>query len=93
MVISAGFEPTTPGLGILCSILLSYETTPALYTEPDEWVQTRAGLARFPPAFLRAQAGSGETRSGGVLRKSRNAPPEAADESAGKVLLQALPVW
>jgi hypothetical protein len=27
MVISAGFEPTTPGLGILCSILLSYETS------------------------------------------------------------------
>lgn len=27
MVISAGFEPTTPGLGIRCSILLSYETT------------------------------------------------------------------
>lgn len=25
MVRSAGFEPTTPGLGILCSILLSYE--------------------------------------------------------------------
>lgn len=27
LVISAGFEPTTPGLGIRCSILLSYETT------------------------------------------------------------------
>src|SRR5690606_3132246 len=27
MVISAGFEPTPPGLGILCSILLSYETS------------------------------------------------------------------
>jgi hypothetical protein len=24
---SAGFEPTAPGLGILCSILLSYEDT------------------------------------------------------------------
>ena len=24
MVRPAGFEPTTPGLGILCSILLSY---------------------------------------------------------------------
>ena len=27
MVIPAGFEPTTPGLGILCSILLSYGTS------------------------------------------------------------------
>jgi hypothetical protein len=27
LVIPAGFEPTTPGLGILCSILLSYGTS------------------------------------------------------------------
>ena len=27
LVHPAGFEPTAPGLGILCSILLSYECT------------------------------------------------------------------
>lgn len=33
MVTPAGFEPTTPGLGILCSILLSYGTSrPFPYT-------------------------------------------------------------
>lgn len=32
MVRPAGFEPTTPGLGILCSILLSYGRTPISYT-------------------------------------------------------------
>ena len=29
----AGFEPTTPGLGILCSIRLSYGDGIAIYTE------------------------------------------------------------
>ena len=33
VVISAGFEPTTPGLGILCSIRLSYGTSHA-----DEYI-------------------------------------------------------
>lgn len=33
MVSPAGFEPTAPGLGILCSILLSYGDIP--YALPD----------------------------------------------------------
>ena len=32
MVRPAGFEPTTPRLGIWCSILLSYGRTPISYT-------------------------------------------------------------
>src|SRR5690606_18796787 len=49
LVTPAGFEPTTPGLGILCSIRLSYGATPEAHSKCGGRCLPRPGAAPVEP--------------------------------------------